>query len=192
MRMNSDGDRFTTAVLVEGESDRLALEALARRLGRDLAAERVAVLPMGGSKNVGKFLERFGPRGLDLKLAGMCDAGEEGDFRRGLEEAGLGVDLTRSHMERLGFVVCVRVLEDELIRSLGSASVERVIAEQGESAPWRTFQNQPQWRGRPVHDQLRRFIGTHSGRKALAATAFVEALDLGRVPRPLEALLAFA
>jgi predicted ATP-dependent endonuclease of OLD family len=36
-------------VLVEGASDRRAVETLARRRGRDLQAEGVAVVPMGGS-----------------------------------------------------------------------------------------------------------------------------------------------
>jgi hypothetical protein len=71
-----------TVVLVEGASDQVALEALAERRGRELAAEGVAVVPMGGAGNVRRFLELFGPRGLDVRLAGLCDVGEEGDFRR--------------------------------------------------------------------------------------------------------------
>jgi hypothetical protein len=73
-----------TVVLVEGSSDQVALEALAERRGRDLAAEGVAVVPMGGARNIRRFLELFGPRGMDVRLAGLCDAGEEGDFRHGL------------------------------------------------------------------------------------------------------------
>ena len=64
-------------VLVEGESDRHALEALARRRGRDLDAERRRIVAIGGAKNIGSYLERFGPRGVDVRLAGLCDAGEE-------------------------------------------------------------------------------------------------------------------
>lgn len=37
------------AVLVEGASDQAAVEALATRRGRDLAAEDVAVVAMGGA-----------------------------------------------------------------------------------------------------------------------------------------------
>ena len=44
-----------TVVLVEGESDQRAVEALAERRGRDLAAEGVSVVPIGGSKNFGRF-----------------------------------------------------------------------------------------------------------------------------------------
>ena len=80
-------------VLVEGLSDQAALEALAERQGRDLDAEGVAVVSIGGAQAIGRFLDRFGPKGLDLRLAGLYDAGEERDFRRGLERAGLGADL---------------------------------------------------------------------------------------------------
>jgi hypothetical protein len=120
-----------SVVLVEGLSDQLALEALARRRGRDFDAEGLSIVPMGGSKNIGSFLDRFGPAGLDLRLAGLCDAGEERDFQRGLERAGLGSNLTRADMEGLGFYVCVEDLEDELIRALGAATVEAVIDAQG-------------------------------------------------------------
>ncbi len=179
-----------TVVLVEGLSDQLALEALAARRGRNLAAEGISIVPMGGSKNIGSFLDRFGPEGLDLRLAGLCDAGEEGDFKRGLERAGLGFNLTRADMESLGFYVCVADLEDELIRSLGAAAVERIIESQGELGPLRTFQRQPAWRGRTDQEQLRRFMGTHSGRKFHYAPLLVEGLDLTQVPRPLDRVLA--
>src|SRR5262245_38539853 len=72
-------------VLVEGVSDQRALEALAERRGRNLAAEGVSVVPIGGAQGIGNFLERFGPRGLNVRLAGLCDAAEEEHFRRGLE-----------------------------------------------------------------------------------------------------------
>jgi hypothetical protein len=177
-------------VLVEGISDQLALQALAARRGRDLAAAGVAVVPMGGARNIRRFLELFGPRGLDVRLAGLCDAGEEADVRRGLEWAGLGSNLSRADMEALGFYVCVADLEDELIRCLGAARVEQVIEAQGELGSFRTFQRQPAWQGRSRQQQLRRFIGTHSGRKARYARLLVEALELTSVPRPLDRALA--
>jgi hypothetical protein len=127
-----------TVVLVEGSSDQAALQALAARRGRDLAAEGIAVVPMGGARNLRHFLELFGPRGLDLRLAGLCDAREEADFRRGLERAGLGSNLRRADMEALGFYVCVADLEDELIRCLGAARVEQVVEAQGELGSFRT------------------------------------------------------
>jgi Overcoming lysogenization defect protein-like, TOPRIM domain len=175
-----------TVVLVEGSSDQVALQALAARRGRDLAAEGIAVVPMGGARNLRRFLELFGPQGLNLRLAGLCDAGEEGDFRRGLERVGLGSSLGRAEMEALGFYVCVADLEDELIRSLGVACVEQVVEAQGELGSFRTFQRQPAWRARPSQEQLRRFIGTHSGRKIRYARLLVDALELTSVPRPLD------
>jgi hypothetical protein len=179
-----------TVVLVEGVSDQLAIQTLARRRGRDLESEGFSVVPMGGAGNVGLFLDRYGPPGLDVRLAGLCDAAEEDQFRRGLERAGLGSNLTSDDMERLGFYVCVADLEDELIRSLGAAAVEGILDSQGELGSFRTFQRQPSWRGRAIADQLRRFIGTFSGRKIRVAPLLVDALDLTRVPRPLERLLA--
>ena len=68
---------------------------------------------MGGAQAIGRFLGELGPSGLDLRLAGLCDAGEERDFARALERAGLGSSLTRTDMERLGFYVCVDDLEDD-------------------------------------------------------------------------------
>jgi hypothetical protein len=177
-------------VLVEGTSDQVALAALAERHGRNLDAEGVSIVPIGGAHAVGRFLDPFGPHGLDLRLAGLCDSAEEDDFRRGLEQAGLGSHRTRAGLERLGFYVCVADLEDELIRALGVASVEQVVDAQGELGSFRTLQKQPAWRGRAAEEQLRRFLGSGGGRKIRYARLLVEALDLDHVPRPLDLLLA--
>jgi hypothetical protein len=170
-------------VLVEGVSDQLAVEALAARRGRDLAAEGVAVVPIGGAGNLRRFLEMLLPQGI--RIAGLCDAGEADDVRLALDRAGLGSDL-----ERAGFHVCDADLEDELIRSLGASRVERIVEAQGEIGRFRTFQKQPAQRARSLHAQLRRFMGTGSGRKSRYAPVLVDALDLARVPRPLDGVLA--
>jgi hypothetical protein len=187
--MEGSGADLRVVVLVEGVSDQLALEALAERRGRDLAAEGVSIVPMGGAQAIGRFIEHYGPQGLAVRLAGLCDAGEERHFARALERAGLGSELTRPELEALGFYVCVDDLEDELIRALGAAATEDVIDAQGELGSFRTLQKQPAWRGRPTEAQLHRFMGTHSGRKARAG-ALVRALELERVPRPLDGVLA--
>ena len=174
-------------VLVEGISDQRAVTTLAQRRGRDLEAEGVSILPIGGAHAIGTYLERFGPRGLDLKVAGLCDVGEEGTFRRALERAGLGANLTRDDMEELGFYVCVADLEDELVRALGSAAVLRIVEAEGELGPFRTFQKQPAKRELRLEEQLWRFMWN---RKIRYAPLLVEALDLGSVPRPLDGLLA--
>ena len=174
-------------VLVEGISDRHALEALAQRRGRDLEAEGVSIVPIGGAQAIGRYLSQFGPQGLDVKLAGLCDVAEERHFRRGLERAGLGSDLTRADMERLGFYVCVEDLEHELIRSVGATAVEEVIAAEGELGSFRTFQKQPAKRELTYEEQLWRFMWN---RKARYAPLLVNALDLTRIPRPLDGVLA--
>jgi hypothetical protein len=122
----------------------------------------------------------------------MCDAAEERDFRRALERAGLGARLTRADMEALGFYVCDADLEDELIRALGTAVVEQLVAAEGELRSFRTLQKQPAQREKPLEDQLRRFIGTKSGRKIRYARLLVESLEPDRVPRPLTKVLAHA
>ena len=176
----------TTVVLVEGFSDQIALETLADRRGRDLDREGVAIVPIGGAQALGRFLRRFG----DLRVAGLCDAGEEDVFLRGLERAGLGSSLTRARMAQLGFHVCVEDLEDELIRALGVDAVEAVLEANGDVDAFRTFQKQPAWRGRRVDVQLRRFMGSADRRKLRYARLLVEALELDSVPRPLDGVLA--
>jgi len=176
-------------VLVEGTSDQRALTALATRRGRDLGAEGVAVEAIGGAHAIGPFLERFGPRGLGVKLAGLCDAGEEGAFAHALERAGMGSDLTRADMEGLGFFVCVADLEDELVRALGVRAVERIIDAEGELSSFRTFQKQPAKRGLHLEEQLWRFMWN---RKIRYAPLLVNALDLECVPRPLDGVLSHA
>ena len=177
-------------VLVEGMSDQAALQALAARRGRDLRGEGVFVVPMGGATNIGHFLGLFGPRGFGVRLAGLCDEGEESDFRRGLERAGLGAAADRASLAGLGFFVCVADLEDELIRSLGVRRVAELIEAEGELGPFQTFTRQPAQRSRPREQQLRRFMGTRSGRKIRYGHVLAAALDLTRVPGPLAGVLS--
>jgi hypothetical protein len=139
---------------------------------------------MGGATSVGRFLRLFGPSGLHATLRGLCDAAEEVHIRRALARCG---PLRAGPAE--GFFVCVADLEDELIRALGVTGVERVLAAEGDLARFRTFQNQPAQRDRPVPRQLRRFMGTLSGRKARYAAALTTALDEANTPRPLARLL---
>ena len=87
-------------------------------------------------------------------------------------------------MEQLGFYVCVEDLEDELIRAHGAAAVERVIEAEGDLGSFRTLQKQPAWEGRPVEEQLRRFMGSGGSRKIRYARLLVDALDLEMDPAP--------
>jgi hypothetical protein len=164
-------------VLVEGTSDRSAVETLARRRGRDLQAEGVAIVPMGGYGNLPLLLGRY----RDVPLAGLYDVGEERHFLRALGRA------DRGELERAGFFACTRDLEDELTRAVGPEGVESVLAEQGELRAFRTYQKQPAHRARPLEEQLYGFMWN---RKQRYAVLLVEALELERVPRPLDRVLA--
>src|SRR6266516_80509 len=164
-------------VLVEGMSDQAAVQTLAERAGRDLRAEGIFVIPMGGATNIGHFADLFGPGGYGVRLAGLCDLGEEPVFRRGLDRVG-------------PYFVCVADLEDELIRALGTGRVEELIEAEGESGPFETFTRQPAHRGEGRDQQLHRFMGTRSGRKIRYGHILAAALDLAFVPGPLLGLLS--
>jgi hypothetical protein len=164
-------------VLVEGKSDRRAVETLARRRGRDLAAEGVTVVPMGGYGNLPRVLADHG----GVRLAGLYDSGEERHFLRALACG------DRDDLERVGFYACTRDLEDELTRAVGPDGMLRVLADHGDLRAFRTYQKQPAHRARPLQEQLHGFMWN---RKERYAVLLVEALDLRRVPRPLDRVLA--
>ncbi|CAL9390560.1 hypothetical protein SUDANB6_01249 [Streptomyces sp. enrichment culture] len=168
-------------VLLEGPSDAAAVDALAACRGRDLAAEGVCVLPMGGAMNVGRFARLLGPSGLGLRLTGLCDERERPYYARGWERAGAA---------QHGFFVCVADLEGELIRALGVARVTELVRAQGDQRPLETFLHQPAQQGRTVQQQVRRFLGTRKGRKIQYGRVLVEALDPHHTPAPLAGLLA--
>jgi len=160
----------STIVFVEGASDRVALLRLAERHGRDLRAEGVGVVAIGGAHGLGRFVASVDAR--ELKLVGLCDVGEAREFTRALDHV----------------FVCDRDLEDELIRALGPAELERIIEEQGELHSFRTLQKQPFQRSRTLEQQLRVFLGN---RKIRYASLLVDALDLSNVPPPLDGVLAY-
>jgi len=156
-------------VLVEGITDRIALEAVAGRLGLDLAG--VAIVPIGGAQAIARAAAGYEGE----RVAGLCDAGEERWFRRVLGDATF---------------VCVDDLEDELIRALGPEGVEEILATEGDLTTFRTFQNQPAWRGRPVAAQLRRWFHASDQRRMRYLAPLVEALEPERIPPPLANVLA--
>jgi hypothetical protein len=181
---------FRAVVLVEGDSDRVALTTLAARFGRDLAAEGIEVVAMGGVTNARAFASRYGPHGLDLPLAGLYDAPDEAKLRRGLAAAGLLAALDPDGPSSLGFHKCSVDLEDELIRALGVEAVEAVIEAAGETRSLQLLAGMPAQRDWTREAILRRFLGVRSGRKARYAALLVGALDPERAPYPLVAVLA--
>ena len=133
-------------------------------------------MPTGGYGNLSRVLERY----RDLRLAGLYDAGEERHVLRAL-----GCE-DREELERAGFFACTRDLEDELTRAVGPEGVQRVLEEQRELRAFRTYQKQPAHRDRPLEEQLHGFMWN---RKQRYAVVLVDALDLERVPRPLDRVL---
>ncbi|HEU5475646.1 MAG TPA: TOPRIM nucleotidyl transferase/hydrolase domain-containing protein [Actinophytocola sp.] len=183
-------DNAVAVVLVEGISDQIALETAAVGRGRDLEAERIVVMPIGGAHAIGRVLTNLGPLGTRVRLAGLYDLREEEVFRRGLVALQVGSPRTRTDLEQLGFYCCVNDLEEELIRAVGTAGVEALFDAQGDLRSFRSFQSQPAWRGRQPGAQLYRFVRSSSVRNLRYARLLVEAA-VGRdtLPRPLDALL---
>lgn len=155
------------AVLVEGVTDRLALEAVARRLALDI--DGVEIVPIGGAQAIRRAAAEY----VGERVTGLCDAGEQRFFRRVLGDA---------------TYVCVEDLEDELIRALGPDRVQEVIALQGELETFRNFQNQLFWREKPVEAQLRRWL-QNGGRYLCYPPLLVEALEPDEIPWPLAGVL---
>ncbi len=126
---------------------------------------------LGGAHAIRRFAGQA-PR--DAELVALCDAREEPTFRRVVAQV---------H-------VCTPDLEGELIRALGLERVQRIIESEGELASFRTLQRQPALRRRALEAQLGRFLAGRAGNKERYARLLVEALDLERVPAPLDAVLA--
>ena len=178
-----------TMVLVEGMSDRLALERLASRLGYDLDAVDVRVVDVGGVTNFRANLIRYGPQGEGFRILGLCDEGEGPIVLRALQESGMGSDLTRETMAAVGFFMCEGELEDELLRAVGVPAVLRIIEQQGNLRRFRTLQRQLAYRDAPLTVQVRHLMTQY---KIAYAPLLIDALDLADIPHPLTAVLDYA
>ena len=62
------------------------------------------------------------------------------------------------------------------------------MAAQGHTRRFRSFQNQPAQREKTIERQIWRWLGNH---KISYAPLMVEALDLDRVPEPMQGLLDY-
>ena len=161
------------AILVEGESDRIAIETLAARRGRNLHREGVAVVAIGGAQAVERAL-----RGLDdVRVGGLYDVAEERDVLRRVERAGRATD---------GFFGCDPDLEGELVRALGAERMLALVESRGQLGAFNTYRKQPAKRAKPLEAQLHGWL--HNWKVRYAA-ALIAALDLDRVPPPLDGVL---
>lgn len=166
---------WKAVVFVEGESDRIAVETLAARRGRNLAGEGVAVIAIGGAHALERELRTLEAE----RIAGLYDRGEEAAVRRALDRAGVAAD---------GFYACDPDLEGELVRALGTERMLQLVEQRGQLDAFRTYQKQLEKRSLLLEAQLHGWL--HNWKVRYAA-ALVDALDLDHVPPPLEGVLAY-
>jgi len=178
----------STIVLVEGDSDVAAVETLAARFHRS-RSDGLQVLSAQGVTNYRRLLTRVRVDHPHRRVVGLYDEPEEHVVRRALEFSLVGRPRNRGEIEQLGFFACVADLEDEFIRALGVDHVEHLVDTQGELPAFRILQQQPGQRGRPVAQQLRRFMGTKSMRKIRYGHLLAAAIDLHECPEPLRRII---
>lgn len=178
-----------TLVLVEGDSDAAAVRALADLVDCALGLHHIQIWPAAGVTNLSRVLAEFVRTHPGGNFCGMYDVADEWHVRRALARAAMPIAAHES-LESAAFFACVADLEDELIRALGTEAVERALEAQAELKSFRRFQAMPHHRSEPVHQQLRRFLGTRATRNVRCAKRFVESLALARLPHPLVQLAA--
>ena len=162
-------------VLVEGESDRIAVEALAARRGRNLAVEGVAVVAFGGAHALERALRSLKAE----RIAVLYDRGEDAAVRRALD---------RSDVIPHAVYACDPDLEGELVRALGATRMLQLVEERGQLAAFRTYQLQKDKRSLALEAQLHGWL--HNWKVRYAA-ALVDSLAPDRVPAPLDGVLAY-
>lgn len=172
------------AVLVEGLSDKYAIEALAERKGKHLDALGVSVVAMRGCGQIGTFLSLLGKKGLRVQLVGMCDGAEVAEWAKALDAHGYGKTMNQAAMAKAGFFVCDKDLEDVLVSAVGTAEAVKIITSEGEKAAFDAYAKQPAHAGKTVHEQVCGFLHTR-GRQIRYAPLLVDALDLTKLPAPL-------
>ena len=177
-------------VLVEGNSDRVALHTLAERRGRDLAAEGVEVVAMGGITNTRAFASRYGPHGLGVPLAGLYDAAEEAKLRHGLAAAGLAPPSSLTGRRGWASTSVRRTWRTSSSARSASRPSRPSSRRRARHSSLRLLAGMPAQRDWTREAVLRRFLGVGSGRKARYAALLVDALEPGQVPEPLAAVLA--
>lgn len=178
-----------TTVLFEGASDRLAFEAVARRLAADI--RHLRLVDLDGITNLRRRLTELRALSDPPRVLGLYDSAEGRYVTQVLIDVGILVGPEAAPRD-VGFHGCERDLEDEVIRAAGPALVLATLETRGELTRFRVFQGQPAQRERSVEAQLHRFAGTTAGRKARFATDVIDALPLDRMPPPLVALLEAA
>jgi hypothetical protein len=158
--------RLPAVIAVEGVSDKVVLETISRRLGRDLEAEGIRIQAIGGAHAIRRFVAELGS---DVTVRGLCDDNEQHLFRRVLDAV----------------YVCVPDLEGELIRAIG---LERVL-ELVDADAFAKMRRQPAHRETPVEQALHRWLRSSSSRFHRYLPVLTAAVELDRVPAPLLGVL---
>jgi hypothetical protein len=158
--------RVPVVIAVEGVSDKVVLETISRRLGRDLAAEGIRIQAIGGAHAIRRFVAELGS---DVTVRGLCDENEQHLFRRVLDAV----------------FVCVPDLEGELIRAIG---LERVL-ELVDTEAFAKMRRQPAHRETPLEKALHRWLRSSSSRFHRYLPVLIDAVELDRVPAPLLGVL---
>ena len=175
-------DGAERVILVEGVSDQIAVEAVAERIGTNLAGRGIVVVPMGGIHALPSHLRRMASMRPGTQLVGLYDVGEAAIVGNAF---GCGID----RIIDFGFHACIDDLEDELIAAVGVERVVGLIESHGDGRPLRTLQRQHEWRGRPLRSQIRRFIGSGARRKLRYARVLGLELAPDQVPFPIRSVL---
>jgi AAA domain, putative AbiEii toxin, Type IV TA system len=185
---NAEAYFARAVILVEGQSDKYALEAVAAKKKRNLDADGVTIVAMRGAGGIATFLALLGPHGLKLKLTGLCDAKEESKWAQALESHGMGSKLDRAAMAAVGFEVCDGDLEEVLIAAVGEKTALAIIDAQGDAGDFGSFAQQPTQKAKAVAQQLHDFLHSR-GRNITYAPLMVDAIDSARLPAPLESVI---
>ena len=175
-----------TVIFVEGFSDFLAVRTLAETLEVDLDAAGVSLLSLEGADLFGHYLALLGPKGLNVRMRGLCDFDREAAWIQLLSDTGLAVT-DRADFNAAGFQVAEADLEAELVGALGEERVEATITEAGAAGMVETFRQQPANGGLAGEDLLLAFIRK---RKIKWAPLLAAALTPSEIPTPITNLLA--
>lgn len=162
------------SLLVEGESDALALTVLGARLGVN-----VHPVVMHGITNLRAHLAHLADDPGRTALL-LHDRRETAYVERVLAQTGAEVTTA----------VCDADLEDELLRAVGVRGMLAVVDAQGERAAYERMAQQPAQRDRTDHERLHRWLGARSGHKRTYAGLLAGAVPLDTAPAPLLDLLA--
>ena len=133
-------------LFVEGASDRILLQAVARQTGVRLARDGIHVIELDGASSFGRMVEVIGESGYGIPCVGLCDedASDEWADALGVAVEDLGAngylvndpDLEGEVVEALGvdrFLELIRgsplVSDRSLLNSTGAVSVSEITRE---------------------------------------------------------------